>query len=196
MIVLNQPSSQRQGSWVDLWPRASWQTSLCSRLTAATCNSFFIWPIRFCVISGMQPKWPISKIMEKVTIRALNSHQERAINALRIGNDVFVWTKTGSGKSLIYECAPLVYGETGVTTILAPLNSIITEQRLQQLGCRATYITAESDRLLWMAITRFFLAPPKLRLAIRSGERHWKQDCFPGNIIWLWLTNHILFYSG
>ena len=53
--------------------------------------------------------------MEKVTIRALNSHQERAINALRIGNDVFVGTKTGSGKFLIYECEPLVLKETTVT---------------------------------------------------------------------------------
>ena len=56
--------------------------------------------------------------------------------------------KTGSRKSLIYECAPLVFKETGVTTILAPLNSIMTEQveRLQQLGYRATYIRAETDR--------------------------------------------------
>ena len=100
--------------------------------------------------------------MKKVTIRALISHQERTINALRIGNDVFVWTKTGSGKSLIYECAPLVYGETGVTTILAPLNSIITEQRLQQLGCRATYITAETDREAVMnGYYQFLLSSPR-----------------------------------
>ena len=48
-------------------------------------------------------------MMKKVTIRALISHQERTINALRIGNDVFVGTKTGSGKFLIYECEPLVF---------------------------------------------------------------------------------------
>ena len=35
------------------------------------------------------------KIMEKLKIRALNSHQERAINAMRTENDVFVGTKDG-----------------------------------------------------------------------------------------------------
>ena len=47
----------------------------------------------------------------------------------------------------------------------------MTEQRFKQLGCRATYITAETDREVVMnGYNQSYSAPPKLLLAIRSGE--------------------------
>jgi superfamily II DNA helicase RecQ len=113
------------------------------------------------------------KIIEKFGITDLNSHQERAIDALRRGNDVFVGTKTGSGKSLIYESAPLALKETGVTTVLAPLTSIMTEQveRLKRLGYRATDITGDTDRTAVMnGDYQFVFASPETLV----GDPKWR----------------------
>ena len=59
------------------------------------------------------------QIQDKFHIEALTDHQIEAIKALRQGQDVFVGTKTGSGKSVIYECSPIVLKDTGVTNYCA-----------------------------------------------------------------------------
>jgi hypothetical protein len=38
---------------------------------------------------------------------------------------VFIGTKTGSGKSLSYEAAPIIFEESAVTLIVAPLVGIM-----------------------------------------------------------------------
>lgn len=89
-----------------------------------------------------------SKICSKFSITTLTDMQTQAINALKLKKDVFIGTRTGSGKSLAYECAPILFTETSVTLILAPLKSIMKEQviRLQSLGYRAVAIDTDTDK--------------------------------------------------
>lgn len=55
-------------------------------------------------------------------------------------------TKTGSGKSMSYECVPILF-EKGTTLIIASLTSIMKEQvsHLKELGFKAVYIGMEAD---------------------------------------------------
>ena len=69
-----------------------------------------------------------ASICKKFKIQGLTDTQRRSIRFLTANKDVFIGTKTGSGKSLIYECIPEVFSETAVTLILAPLRSIMKEQ--------------------------------------------------------------------
>ena len=76
----------------------------------------------------------------------LTPKQKEAISGLINGKDVFVGTKTGSGKSMTYECAPILF-DNGTTLIIAPLTTIMKEQvdRLNGLGYKAIYIGTEED---------------------------------------------------
>ena len=58
------------------------------------------------------------------------------------GKDVFIGTRSGSGKSLIYESSPILFRRSSVCVIISPLLSIMKEQvnRLSNLGFTATYI--------------------------------------------------------
>lgn len=82
-------------------------------------------------------------ICKRFKIPALRPNQKKAVYAVSDGRDVFVGTKTGSGKSLTYECIPLLF--TGAcVVIITPLISItiLSEQciKLTALGFKATYI--------------------------------------------------------
>ncbi|XP_056022113.1 uncharacterized protein LOC125660396 [Ostrea edulis] len=80
--------------------------------------------------------------VEKVFQVKLTVYQLQAIESIQQGQDVFVGTRTGSGKSLIYESSPVVFGQSTVCVIISPLLSITKEQvnRLTGLGFRATYV--------------------------------------------------------
>lgn len=79
-------------------------------------------------------------IWMKPGIEKLNDFQQQAINALSEKRDVFMGTKTGSGKTIIYEGMGVV--NESVTVVLAPLQSIMEEQveRLNKLNISAIYI--------------------------------------------------------
>ena len=50
-----------------------------------------------------------AKIYDKFNINSLTDNQSKSITAIIDGKDVFVGTKTGSGKSLTYEATPVVF---------------------------------------------------------------------------------------
>lgn len=79
-------------------------------------------------------------IRTKLGIEKLTDFQQQAINALSEKRDVFVGTKTGSGKTVIYEGIGIL--NESVTVVLAPLQSIMEEQveRLNKLNISAIYI--------------------------------------------------------
>lgn len=81
------------------------------------------------------------QICDKFQISSLTAYQEKAIKAISEGNDVFVGTKTGSGKSMTYESFPVIKPGSTVL-VIAPLLTIMSEQseKLQKLGFKATYI--------------------------------------------------------
>ena len=82
------------------------------------------------------------EICQQFSIDSLTNHQTLAISGIKERKDVFVGTKTGSGKLLIYECVPILHGKDSITVVVAPLLSIMKEQteRLNSLGFKATYI--------------------------------------------------------
>ena len=49
-----------------------------------------------------------SNICEKIQMESLSDNQKTVMSAVIDGNDVFVGTKTGIGKSLTYECFPVI----------------------------------------------------------------------------------------
>ncbi|XP_052695204.1 uncharacterized protein LOC128173541 [Crassostrea angulata] len=79
-------------------------------------------------------------IRTKLGIEKLTDFQQQAINDLSEKRDVFVGTKTGSGKTVIYEGIGIL--NESVTVVLAPLQSILEEQveRLNKLNISAIYI--------------------------------------------------------
>lgn len=91
---------------------------------------------------------PIEKLFEEIDEKlkvTLTQKQRKAITILFNGKDVFMGTKTGSGKSMSYECVPILF-EKGTTLIIASLTSIMKEQvsHLKELGFMAIYIGMEA----------------------------------------------------
>ena len=87
-----------------------------------------------------------SQICEKHGITALTENQKHSIKGIQEGKDVFIGTKTGSGKSLSYEAAPIIFDDIAVTLIVAPLVGIMKEQvdHLSKLGYKAILIEADT----------------------------------------------------
>ena len=58
-----------------------------------------------------------AKICEKFNINSLTDNQSRSITAIIDGKDIFVGTKTGSGKSLTYEAIPKVAQRSKIKSV-------------------------------------------------------------------------------
>ena len=114
------------------------------------------------------------RICDVFKINQLTVQQKTAIQGVLDGNDVFMGTKTGSGKSLVYESVPILFGG-GCCVVIAPLLSIMKEQceRLNSLNFRATYIGRDhkEDKGIKNGIFNFVFASPEMLL----GEAGWKQ---------------------
>ena len=77
----------------------------------------------------------------------MKDEQKQAIQAVYEGKDVFVWLPTGYGKSVCYECLPLLYDmkldrnlneyERSVVLVVSPLVSLMVDQvsSLRSRGC-------------------------------------------------------------
>ena len=114
-----------------------------------------------------------TEICEKFKINALTEPQKCSISAVKEGSDVFVSTRTGSGKSLTYECFPLLSpGKTVI--VIAPLITIMDEQtkKLEELGFRATYLgrNASQDELIVNCGFDFVFGSPEAFL----NEKRWR----------------------
>ncbi|XP_062605474.1 ATP-dependent DNA helicase RecQ-like [Saccostrea cucullata] len=94
--------------------------------------------------NNMATPMQFDKICSRFNIQSLTENQVKSISATENGKDVFLSTRTGSGKSLTYQYIPVLHpGEC--VLVVAPLLSIMREQcdRLKQLGFKATYIGKE-----------------------------------------------------
>uniref|UniRef100_A0A8W8N9U5 DNA 3'-5' helicase n=2 Tax=Magallana gigas TaxID=29159 RepID=A0A8W8N9U5_MAGGI len=113
-------------------------------------------------------------LKERFNIQDLKRIQREGITAILNGTDLFVGCKTGSGKSLIYECIPLLIPDSSVL-VIAPLQSIMKEQteRLQKLGFSAMCVGDEEfndPRLTKMECDFLFGSPEAL-----LGDRKWRE---------------------
>uniref|UniRef100_K1Q7D6 Bloom syndrome-like protein n=1 Tax=Magallana gigas TaxID=29159 RepID=K1Q7D6_MAGGI len=88
------------------------------------------------------------EICKTFKISEITDNQRKAIVAVINGHDVFVGTRTGSGKSLTNECLPIVRPKS-ITLVIAPLVTIMSEQcsKLERLGFRVTYIGKETENI-------------------------------------------------
>ena len=116
-----------------------------------------------------------AKICQKMSIPCLRPNQRTAIEEIIDKKDVFVGTKTGSGKSLTYEYIPVLFPESCVI-IISPLISIMSEQckKLTALGFTASYIGRDSclseiDSILRCEMDFIYASPEQL-----VGEMKWR----------------------
>lgn len=96
-------------------------------------------PSMHCMFDEIRKTFQISEITD---------NQRKAIAAVINGHDVFVGTRTGSGKSLTYECLPIARPKS-ITLVIAPLVTIMSEHcsKLERLGFRATYIGKDHSEM-------------------------------------------------
>jgi superfamily II DNA helicase RecQ len=89
------------------------------------------------------------RTIEKVfSLGQLTDDQKTSINCVLNGGDVFLSTKTGSGKSMSYQAIPVVgklRGKKWLVVVVTPLVSIMKEQtqNLQSLGIKGMYACQE-----------------------------------------------------
>lgn len=112
-------------------------------------------------------------IRTKLGIEKLTDFQQQAINALSEKRDVFVGTKTGSGKTVIYEGIGIL--NESVTVVLAPLQSIMEEQveRLNKQNISAIYIKSSQmhvNDVIAGKFTFIYGSPDILIDTIKWGE--------------------------
>ena len=72
------------------------------------------------------------RVLETFRIEPMKESQKEALENLLMGQDVFVIQPTGSGKSLIYQSAPVVFDTIfplpsggSITLVISPLTSLM-----------------------------------------------------------------------
>lgn len=88
------------------------------------------------------------RVLEHFKVENLKDLQRKALEKLVNGEDVFVIQPTGSGKSLIYQSAPMVFDVVKKTTfqsiavVISPLTSLMQDQVkfLKSIGVTAEFI--------------------------------------------------------
>ena len=87
-------------------------------------------------------------VVERFKVENLKDLQRKALKKLVIGEDVFLIQPTGSGKSLIYQSASMVFDIVKRTTfksiavVISPLTSLMQDQVkfLKSIGVTAEFI--------------------------------------------------------
>ena len=88
------------------------------------------------------------RVVERFKVENLKDLQRKALQKLVNGEDVFVIQPTGSGKSLVYQSAPMVFDIVKRTTlqsiavVISPLTSLMQDQVkfLTSVGVTAEFI--------------------------------------------------------
>ena len=109
----------------------------------------------------------IPAVQKLFGINSFRDYQSKALESLVSGNDVFVAQPTGSGKSLIFQSLPFLYGDvvdspsaythgtsdTGfirvkkLVLVVSPLNSLIQDQlsQLKKNGIKSIQLEKSAD---------------------------------------------------
>lgn len=78
-------------------------------------------------------------------IAAVTAEQERALEPILQGRDVFVCLRTGGGKSLIYQLPAMLDGPGELTLVFSPLRALQSDQvgALRRKGVRAALLNSD-----------------------------------------------------
>jgi ATP-dependent DNA helicase RecQ len=90
------------------------------------------------------------KVKKLFRIQNLTEHQEEGLKSLLNGRDVLTILPTGSGKSLIFQCFPIVFDvmhskppdSPSICLVISPLSSLMQDQvmYLKSVGIKAAFI--------------------------------------------------------
>ena len=95
----------------------------------------------------------LKHVSQVFKIQKFKENQEKAVFNLVNGKDVLVLQPTGSGKSIIFQCFPLVFDalhgkrDTSCALVISPLTSLMQDQvaYLTSLGVRAAFVGDEQS---------------------------------------------------
>ena len=89
----------------------------------------------------------IAHTSNKLRIDKPTSQQQRALTSFLQGNDVFVSLPTGSGKSFIFQAAPICLNyvkniKNSVALVISPIKTLVDdqEQQLKGKGVSASFV--------------------------------------------------------
>lgn len=109
-------------------------------------------------------------------IAAVTAEQERALEPILQGRDVFVCLRTGGGKSLLYQLPALLDGPGELTLVFSPLRALQSDQvgALRRKGVRAALLNSDlSKREQAVILADFcanggllYLAPEQLKNSV------------------------------
>ena len=94
------------------------------------------------------------RVLEYFKLQNLKDSQREALQNLVKGQDVFVIQPTGSGKSLIFQSAPIVFNTVrplmnaqSIALVISPLASLMQDQvrYLKSVGTKAEFIGDEQE---------------------------------------------------
>ena len=94
------------------------------------------------------------RVLECFKLQNLKDSQREALQNVVKGQDVFVIQPTGSGKSLIFQSAPIVFDTVrpltnakSIALVISPLSSLMQDQGryLKSVGIKAEFIGDEQD---------------------------------------------------
>lgn len=114
---------------------------------------FFIITIIFCFCFCLIMEEAIRYGLEKLNYEEIRDNQKRAVSGYLSGQDVFLCSPTGSGKSLVFEIAPYVFSYiyhkdtlpnlTSSVVVISPLVSLMRSQvlKLKSHGLSAVYLS-------------------------------------------------------
>ena len=94
------------------------------------------------------------RVLECFKLQNLKDSQREALQNLVKGQDVFVIQPTGSGKSLIFQSAPIVFDTVrpltnakSIALVISPLSSLMQDQvrYLKSVGIKAEFIGDEQE---------------------------------------------------
>ena len=110
-------------------------------------------------------------LLDRFGVRDLKDFQQETIDKLLEGKDVYLFVKTGGGKSLCYQAYQVFWTEKHCKTcsvlVISPLISIMKEQcdYLQSCGFTATYIgrdLKDEERIMEEAFQFLFTSPESI----------------------------------
>ena len=164
---------------------------LCKECNQRTCTVVYRSPrVKMDVESALRV------VIERLEYAEFKEKQKKTIVSFTAGKDDFVSLPTGYGKSLCYQCLPVLFDtlsghheSTSIIVVVTPLVAIMKEQvsELAKKGLSAVHVTPELDEMVESALmdgkfSVVYISPEQL-----LGRVKWREmlhsDVFQKNLV-------------